>query len=311
MEVGPKILNYIKNFMTNKKIFVKNGSYLSDSVPINNGVPQGSPLSVIVLLIAYNKLSKIIENQKDISFCSYADDFQLIINFNKKKNITKQLDSLFQNIQNWGDYSGSTLSLDNICNKHNCICTISSNNIIIPSVRYLKILGITINCKYKWNDHITDLITSLSKKHNIIKCLSNPKYQCDTLTLITIMKAIIISKIDFGIFLYDRAPKSLLKKLNTIINSSLRACFGAYRTSPKKNLMMEANIAPLQERYLFLKDKLFKSLHNSSDTPLAKFLTSSALKRRKATNSVLDSLIERCIELEIPIRPIKRMKETP
>lgn len=75
MEVGPKILNYIKNFMTNKKIFVKNGSYLSDSVPINNGVPQGSPLSVIVLLIAYNKLSKIIENQKDISFCSYADDF--------------------------------------------------------------------------------------------------------------------------------------------------------------------------------------------------------------------------------------------
>lgn len=177
-------------------------------------------------------------------------------------------------------------------------------------VQYL--LGITINCKYKWNDHITELITSLSKKLNIIKCLSNPKYQCDTLTLITIMKAIIISKIDFGIFLYGRAPKSLLNKLNTIINSSLRACFGAYRTSPTKNLMMEANIAPLQERYLFLKDKLFKSLHNSSDTPLSKFLTSAALKkRRRTTNSVLDFLIERCIELEIPIRPIKRKKETP
>lgn len=121
----------MKDLKCYRKIFVKNGSYLSDSVPINNGVPQGSPLSVIVFLIAYNKLSKIIEIQKNISFCNYANDFQLIINFNKKKNITKHLDSLFRNIQNWGDYSGSTLSLDkckhiHICNKHNCICTISS-----------------------------------------------------------------------------------------------------------------------------------------------------------------------------------------
>jgi len=39
--------------MTNRKIIIKSGNNLSSFFPLNNVIPQGSPISVILLLIAY------------------------------------------------------------------------------------------------------------------------------------------------------------------------------------------------------------------------------------------------------------------
>ena len=37
-----------------------------------NGIPQGSPLSVVLFQIAFNKISKIIEKNRYINHCLYA-----------------------------------------------------------------------------------------------------------------------------------------------------------------------------------------------------------------------------------------------
>jgi len=132
--------------MANRKTIVRVGPHTSNSLPLFNGIPQGSPISVILFLIAFNKLSDIIPLNNEIKFNAYADDFFLIIKFNKNTNTNT----------NWGSYSGESLSLSkcqhfHVCKKHNCACKISCNNIQIPTVTSLKILGITINNKYKWN----------------------------------------------------------------------------------------------------------------------------------------------------------------
>jgi len=51
-----------------------------------SGIPQGSPNSVILFLIAYNTLSHIISLHKEIILRAFADDFHLIIKHNKQKN---------------------------------------------------------------------------------------------------------------------------------------------------------------------------------------------------------------------------------
>ena len=65
-KLGPKIIKYVQNFMSNRKLAVRMGSQTSNILPLHNGIPQGSPISVILFLIAYNKLSKIISMQKEI-----------------------------------------------------------------------------------------------------------------------------------------------------------------------------------------------------------------------------------------------------
>jgi len=218
--------------MLKRKIIVRVGPHMSNSLSLCNGIPQGSPISVILFLIAFNKLSNIITLHREIKFNAYADDFFLIINFNKNKNLNLNLDNLLQDINSWCSYSGAYLSLAkrqhlHICQKHNCTSTISYSNTPIQQVTALKILGITINSKYKWDTHIRSLLPSLHQKLNIIKCLSNPKFNCNTQTLLHVAKATVIAKMEYGLFLYGHAPKSVLNKLKSPFNTAIRLALGA------------------------------------------------------------------------------------
>lgn len=295
-KLGPKIIKYVQNFMSNRKLAVRMGSQTSNILPLHNGIPQGSPISVILFLIAYNKLSKIISMQKEIKFSAYADDFFLIINFNKSNNINYNLDKLFQNIEKWCSYSGAVLSLSkcqhlHICRKHNCNCKISCNNIQIPSVSSVKILGLTINKNYTWLSHINMLRSSLSKSLNIIKCLASKRFNCNTHTLITITKAILISKIDYALFIYGYSPTSILNKIKTPFNAAIRMSLGAFRSTPINNMLFEANIPSIELKRNLTTAKLSKSLLNSSDTPLANIIKHCKI----SSNKKIKSSIERSI----------------
>jgi len=105
-KIGPKLLNFVSNFLTNRKINVKVSNTFSEDRPLYNRIPQGSPLSVILFLISYNKLCRTIEVHRRFRFFSYADDFTIL----KKthKNVNKMsIKSLFTDILSWCDYSGA------------------------------------------------------------------------------------------------------------------------------------------------------------------------------------------------------------
>nr|AAA74495.1 unknown protein [Drosophila teissieri] len=311
-KTGPKIINYIQNFMINRKIIVRVGPHTSSPLPLSNGIPLGSPISVILFLIAFNKLSNIISLYKEIKFNAYADDFFLIINFKKNTNIS--LDNLLNDIGNWGSYSGASLSLSkcqhlHICKKHHCTSKISCNNIQIPTVTSLKILGITINNKYKWNTHIYSLLPKLYNKLNIIKCLSSPKFNCNTLSLLNVAKATVIAKLEYGLFLYGHAPKSILNKLKTPFNSAIRLALGAYRSTPINNLLYESNIPSLEMKRDLQIAKLSQNLSFCKNRPIHKFVRHK--KYKKKTLSIIDQTIKLSLELNLPYKPIKLHKYKP
>jgi len=104
-KIGPKLLNFVKNFLTNRKIKVKVSNSFSEDRPLYNGIPQGSPLSVILFLISYNKLCRTIEVHRGFRFFSYADDFTILKKIHKNVN-TMSINSLFTDILSWCDYTG-------------------------------------------------------------------------------------------------------------------------------------------------------------------------------------------------------------
>lgn len=308
-KIGPKIYNYIISFMSNRKIKCRVSNCYSEQYPNQNGIPQGSPISVILFLISYNKLANIIHLHKNLNFIAYADDFHILIKFHKyQKNIQHNLDLLFSKINEWCASSGASLSTNkckhlHICKKHHCQCSIHTSNFTLKEATTLRTLGLTLKKKYKWNDHINKLTTSLNNTLNVPKWLSRTKINCNTNTLITILKTTLLPKIDYGLIFFGNAPNSILRKIQTIINTAIRIKLEAFRTTPTNNLLLEANINTIFERREFLIAKSIKNLSLAKQSPTHNILSQIKTNKTKKTPSVLCTCISLCSNYPIHTSP--------
>lgn len=61
-KIGPKIFGFIKSFLSNRSFRIKYYNIYSKVYKLKNGIPQGSPLSVVLFSIAFNEISKIIDS---------------------------------------------------------------------------------------------------------------------------------------------------------------------------------------------------------------------------------------------------------
>jgi len=313
-KLGPKMIKYTINFLTNRKICVQTQNAQSQPLPLENGIPQGSPLSVILFAIAYNKLNRIIGLHKSFEFTAYADDYT-IIRKQKKKETTLDINPLLTDIQEWCNYSGASLSIPksrhlHICRKKKCNFSILSS-LNLKNETTLKILGITITNKYKWDAHIEKLVIQLAKRLNIIKCLCSTSFNCHIKTILDVINSIIMSKIDFGLFLYGRAPKSKINKIKTIYHSAVRMALGAFRSSPINNLLYESNIKPIEHRTKHAILKNFKIISTAKKTPLEQVIKKiSKAKRIPKLLSTIKNTIDQCNAISLHPVPIINKKET-
>ena len=70
----------------------------------------------------------------------------------------------------------------------------------------------------------------------------------DRKVLLRLYRSLVRSQLDYGSIVYGSAPKSYIQMLEPVQNQALRICLGAYRTSPKESLEVEADELPLALR---------------------------------------------------------------
>ena len=250
-KVGPKILNYVKSFMLNRKFRVKVNGFLSDARPLHNGIPQGSPLSVVLFQIAMEKLNKIIEENRFFSHCIYADDIYLIAKIKDPNVFCNEFDTLFEQILKMNEFSGCKISQDktkilHICNKKSCFPPdVFINNCKIQYVQNLNILGVVFSKNLKWSSHIDYLKKSLTHRLSLVKCIASHNSNSHINTIINIIKSIIVSKIDYGLPLYGHTSKANLQKIESIYHSAVRLALGAFKCTPIINILTEAGLSSI------------------------------------------------------------------
>jgi hypothetical protein len=82
-------------------------------------------------------------------------------------------------------------------------------------------------------------------KLNIIKLLAHTTWEANGTIFKQIYKSLILSKLEYGTFLYIDAKQSALKMIETIHNTGLRLATGAIHSSPILSIFNIANIPPL------------------------------------------------------------------
>lgn len=284
--IGPKIFNFIKSFLTNRKFSVRVNDTFSNVFPLYNGIPQGSPLSVTLFIIAFDDLSRLISIDKRVDHCIYADDLYIIAKEQNNIKIAQVFQEILLKINSWSNKSGADISFEKTCHLHICkkrkcdVININFNNLTIQNVNHCKILGLNFDCKYSFKTHCNYLKQDLTSRLNIIKYLTSKKSQMHTNSLLRLVNSVMLSKIDYGLIIYNKTSKSTLKIVENTLNAAIRTSLRAFCTTPIVNLQAESGFEPLR---VHINRLLFRHLDKIScpNTLLQNHI--KLLKKRKTT----------------------------
>ena len=248
-----RLPNFISNFLEDRNFKVRVGSTLSDSFEQEQGVPQGSILSVSLFSIKINNIVKCLLPGTDCSL--YVDDFLICYRSKNMRTIERQLQQCLDRLQNWTTENGFKFSKSktqcvHFCQlrKLHCDPELFLDGTKIPVVTEAKFLGVIFDRKLSFIPHLKYLKAKCLKALNLLKVISNTDWGADRQVLLRLYRTLIRSKLDYGCVIYGSARKSYLQMLDTIHHQGLRIALGAFRTSPVESLYVEANEPSLYAR---------------------------------------------------------------
>lgn len=253
MGIRGNMLYFVNKFLENRSFRVIIGNTYSPLFTQENGIPQGSVLSVTLFLIAINTIQYAFpEGVKRISF---ADDVAAIYHGKSMRSIESQLQLTLNRLSEWSKTTGFRFSVSKTKVMHFCrktSCTIDPilllNGCELEVVDTHKFLGMHLDRKLTWKQHIKNTKNKALKGIQILRILSNTNWGSDRRTLLTIHKSLVLSRLDYGSFLYSTASKTLLKTLDSVHNQGIRLSTGAFRTSPVISILAESGMLPLSYR---------------------------------------------------------------
>lgn len=244
---------FINNFLSERTFKVANGNSYSEDFLQENGIPQGSKISVTLFLIAINSvMNNVIAPVKGLLF---ADDLVIYMEHNDHDIICQHLQRTINKLEKWSNESGfifntSKTKIVHFCRKYkpHRDPEIKLFNHIIPVSESNKFLGLVFDKKLTWVTHIKNIYKQSMSNLNIIKILSNKKYGIEEQHLYKVYNNIILSRIDYGSVAYNSANKTTLNKLEVIQNACLRMITGAFRSSPVDSILSISGYTTLNER---------------------------------------------------------------
>jgi hypothetical protein len=183
----------------------------------------------------------------------FADDYGA---WKTGSNLVKQakdaqagMDSLWGWAKNWGFKISETKTVGvTFGNQKQHTLNVTLGGTPINFVKVTRFLGILLDRRLSFEQHISDLITRCRKDLNVMRMLRGTDFGTDKNSLLLLYKSLIHSKIDYGAQIYSGASNTQLKSLDAIQNIALRLALGALHSTPGSDLELEAGIPPLRIR---------------------------------------------------------------
>lgn len=268
---------FVSKFMESRTFKVRLGSVFSKSFDQEEGVPQGSVLSVTMFIIKINNLSKVIISITIL--CSlFVDDFSICLKGYSLVYIERQLQMIVNKLEQWALENGFTFSMDKTCilrffpRRSIRFHPTKEVNVMlygqpIKNVETAKFLGLIFDQTLTFKPHIDNLKSKCMKALNILKVVAHQKWGADRDTIMKLYRALIRSKLDYGAIVYGATWPSYTQILEPVQNSALRLALGAFKTTYAPSLNAEANEPPLQIRRIKLGLQYLIKLKSNSRNP--------------------------------------------
>ena len=242
---------FVANFLSDRRIRVRIGSTLSDPQRVPEGIPQGSVLSCTCFMLAINSITENLPEYVNTTL--YVDDFCIYTSGQLQRAVERKLQIALSRLATWSNRTGFTFSTTktfsmHICRRNRCPRLAHQFTINNTPIRYadtIKFLGMTIDGRLNWKEHISNLKRSCLKSLNILRCIAHKRWGADRATLIRLYMMLVKPKIDYGSEAYSSATAAVLDRITPVHNAAIRTAVGAFRSSPLLSLYAESGVKPL------------------------------------------------------------------
>ena len=251
MKIDGNLACFIKNFISDRNIRVRNQNIFSSPCNTPTGIPQGSVVSPTLFNIFINDLL-LKENIPTLDYSKFADDLAFWVNDPHPRKSLEKAQKVLQAIEEWSkkwnlSFSPNKSKAMIITSKRNLPNTkLKLNNVSIEFVQNYKFLGMTIDRGVTWGPHIEQMKQRCESDIQLLRIISAQKWGADYLTLRKLYISLIQSKISYGLPIYSTARDSHLDKLKTIQTTSCRIILGAFRPTRSEHMLTTANIMPIK-----------------------------------------------------------------
>lgn len=226
LQLDPLALSWIRCFLTNRLQYTVVGNHCSATTNVISGVPQGSVLGPLLFLIFINDLPNGISS----SIRLFADDCVLYRRIAHRTD-HEIIQSDLHQIESWCSNSLMKLNISKckvmqISRKRsNSNYTYSLNSIALSLVESYRYLGVTINKKLTWSDHITKLAADTTKSLGYIR---RSLSLCPSSTRKLAYETFIRSKLEYASAIWSPHQAYLINTLESIQHRAARFISSRY-----------------------------------------------------------------------------------
>jgi len=271
--VSDQALDLLSNYLSNRKQCVKLGSNMSSFKDIYKGVPQGSILGPVMFNIFINDIFDYVHK---CDLYNYADDNTLSCSDANIYNVIESLESDSQSLINWFSDNHMQANPDKFQamaigkkTKDQNI-NFNLNGSTISCDESVKLLGVTIDFKLKFDKHISSICKKASSQLNVLKRIG--KNLCK-LGKLNIYYSFILSNFNYCPLTWHFCGEVFTKKLEKIQERALRFIYDDYN-SDYETLLTKSKLPNLKLRRIrTMTLEIHKIIHKQGPTYLHDLVT--------------------------------------
>ena len=217
-----QINHYLRSYLTGREQYVQVGDYKSQCLNITKGVPQGSILGPLLFNLYINDIADCVDEEVVL----FADDAAFIITAPSLQRMYEKIRKLFIDLNRYlvtnklvPNLGKSKLMFFNSRPKVDLEALVFGAE-TIEWVEEFKYLGLILNAKMSYSNHINKICTKISQHIGIFSHLSKvvPRE-----VLVLLYHAFILPHLTLHIELWGAAPEWHISKLRVKQNNLLRA----------------------------------------------------------------------------------------
>ena len=264
MGIRGNAYNIFKTYLNDRPQFVMVDGVNSKMITNNCGVPQGSVLGPLLYSLLVLSLRRAgLTGQ----YYTFADDTVIVYSGSNMTFLQDHINNDLKKYSGWLLNNRLKLNTDKtvymVFQQKNTIkndIELKINNVKISKVSVTKYLGLIIDDKLNWKNHIEKLVNKIVPMLGALyRCQS---YLNDTNRLL-IYNAYILSNMIYLINIWGTCGVSNLKKIQTIQNKAIKILFHKPYLTPTVELYNESSFQPVKY-YISLEQckQIYKVLHN-------------------------------------------------
>ena len=258
----------IKSYLNARQQYVKINKSISKLQNVTLGVPQGSVLGPLLFLIYVNDLPKATT----CNIKMFADDTSIFINGKDADKLKEQAEICLNDITKW--FHANKLIVNNdktnyVVFSKKCIPEeldkLKFTNITITRKNNTKYLGMILDSKLTFNEHIKQMSKSLIK---IISAFNVLKNKIPNNLKLQLYYAYFHSKINYAIEIYGAAANKYINKIDILQHRAIKILFKLDFMTPTAYLLKTYRILSLKDHYKINVAKFVYNKKTASRVPI-------------------------------------------